>query len=47
MEPAQARCKNNVTDQRYHNAVDETRNEMEDSLVQIRTVFSIIGTLHG
>ena len=46
MEPARARCKDNVTDQRYHNAVDGTRNEMRNLFVQIRIVFSIVGTLH-
>ena len=42
MEPARARCKNNVTDQRYHDAVDGTRNEMRNLFVQIRIVFSTI-----
>ena len=46
MEPARARYKNYVTDQRYHDAVDGTRNEMENLFVQIRIVFSIVGTLH-
>ena len=46
MEPARARYKNYVTDQRYHNAVDGTRNEMENLFVQIRIVFSTVGTLH-
>lgn len=43
---------NNVTDQCYHNAVVETRNEREDHKleelpVQIRTVSSTIGTWYG
>ena len=46
MEPAWARYKNYVTDQRYHDAVDETRNEMENLFIQIRIVFSIVGTQH-
>ena len=45
MEPARARYKNYVTDQRYHNAVNGTRNEMRNLFVQIRIVFSTIGTL--
>ena len=45
MEPARARYKNYVTDQRYHNAVDGTRNEMGNLFVQIRIVFSTVGTL--
>ena len=44
MEPARARCKDNVTDQRYHNAVDGTRNERENLFIQIRIVSSIIDT---
>ena len=47
MEPARARYKNYVTDQRYHNAVNGTRNEMENLFVQIRTVSSTIGTLYS
>ena len=47
MEPARARLVNYVTNQRYHNAVDETMDEIEDLFVQIRIVFSTIGTLHG
>ena len=37
---------NNVSDQRYHNnAVDERKDrEMGNLSIQIRTVFSIIGT---
>ena len=46
MEPARARLVNYVTDQRYHNAVDGKRNEMENLFVQIRIVFSTVGTLH-
>ena len=45
MEPARARYKSYVTDQRYHNAVDGTMNEMENLFIQIRIVFSTIGTL--
>ena len=47
MEPARAQYKNYVTDQRYHDAVNGTRNEMENLFVQIRIVFSTISTLHG
>ena len=36
---------NNASDQRYHNAVDRAGNEMRNLLVQIRTVFSTVGTL--
>ena len=46
MEPARARYKNYVTDQRYHNAVDGTINKMGNLFVQIRIVFSTVGTLH-
>ena len=51
MEPARARYKNYVSDQRYHNAVDGMRNgtkdhEMGNLTVQIRIVFSTNGTLH-
>ena len=46
MEPAWARYKNYVTDQRYHNAINGTRNEMGNLFVQIRIVFSTVGTLH-
>ena len=46
MEPARARCKNYVTDQRYHNAVNGKRNKMENLFAQIRIVFSTVGTLH-
>ena len=52
MEPARARYKNYVSDQRYHDAVDGMRNgmkdlEMGDLTVQIRIVFSTISILHG
>ena len=46
MEPARARCKNNVTVQRYHNAVNGTMNGMENLFIQIRIVSSTIDTLH-
>ena len=42
MVPARARCKNNVTDQRYHDAVDETMYRMGNLFIQIRTVSSTI-----
>ena len=45
MEPARARYKNYVSNQRYHNAVDKTRNKTENLVKQIRIVFSIVGTL--
>ena len=46
MEPARAQYKNYVTDQRYHNAADGTEDKMENLFVQIRIVFSTVGTLH-
>ena len=46
MEPARAGYENYVTDQRYHNAVDGTINKMGNLFVQIRIVFSTVGTLH-
>ena len=46
MEPARVWYKNYVSDQRYHNAVDGTRNKMRNLFIQIRIVFSIVGTLH-
>ena len=46
MEPARAQCKNYVTDQSYHNAVDGTIDEMENLFIQIRIVSSTIDTLH-
>ena len=42
MESARARCKNNVTDQRYHDAVDETMYRMGNLFIQIRIVSSTI-----
>ena len=45
MEPARARYKNYVTDQRYHNAADGTEDKMENLFIQIRIVFSTVGTL--
>ena len=36
MEPARARYKNYVTDQRYHNAANGTKNEMENLFIQIK-----------
>ena len=37
--------KNNVTDMRYHNAVDETRIKTKEFINQLRTVFSTIDIL--
>ena len=42
MVPARARCENNVTDERYHDAVDETMYRMGNLFIQIRTVSSTI-----
>ena len=42
MVPARARCENNVTDQRYHDAVDETMYRMGNLFIQIRIVSSTI-----
>ena len=47
MEPVRAGYENYVTNQRYHNAVDETMDEIEDLFVQIRIEFSTIGTLYS
>ena len=46
MEPARERFVNYITDQRYHNAVDGTMNEMENLFIQIRIVSSKFDTLH-
>ena len=42
MVPARARCENNVTDERYHDAVDETMYRMGNLFIQIRIVSSTI-----
>ena len=42
MVPARARCKNNATDERYHDAVDETMYRMGNLFIQIRIVSSTI-----
>ena len=42
MVPARARCENNATDERYHDAVDGTMYRMGNLFIQIRIVSSTI-----
>ena len=42
MVPARAQCENNATDERYHDAVDETMYRMGNLFIQIRIVSSTI-----